>query len=281
MRQTWRRGGGIPLFENDDAVVAHYVRDGIPYEEAIEWCGLGCVYPCLPTRAEHTGAHGLGAFNVAGLVYLTLRNGVDINGKQTGLQTGDPRTFKSFDEFYAAFLKQHEFLSHRIFWLGNIARRLEPNYIRLPLISTLGLQASMDLGQDTVDAHPDFALQGIGDRAIIDAADSLFAVKKLVYEQQKLTMDELLKTLETDFEGPRGEEIRQMCLNVPKFGNDVQEVDFMARQVSDDSARIIRSYDNSPLPTHHDCARRPGLALLRRSGRGGITERKEGAGAPE
>ena len=208
--------GGIPLFENDDAVVAHYVRDGIPYEEAIEWCGLGCVYPCLPTRAEHTGAHGLGAFNVAGLVYLTLRNGVDINGKQTGLQTGDPRTFKSFDEFYAAFLKQHEFLSHRIFWLGNIARRLEPNYIRLPLISTLGLQASMDLGQDTVDAHPDFALQGIGDRAIIDASDALFAVKQLVYEQHRLTMDELLKTLETNFEGARGEEIRQMCLNVPK-----------------------------------------------------------------
>ena len=240
--------GGIPLFENDDAVVAHYVRDGIPYTDAVEWAGLGCVYPCIPTKAEHTGAHGLGAFNVAGCLHLALHNGIDINGKQTGLPTGDVRTFTSFEQLYDAFLRQHRLVSHSSFRLGNIARRIEKDYIRLPLISTLGLQFCMDAGRDTVDADPDHTLQGIGDRGIIDAADALYAVKYLVFDEKKLTMDELMDAIDSDFAGERGEEIRHMCLTAPKFGNDLEGPDLMARRVSDDSAAIIRSYDNSPFP---------------------------------
>ncbi len=238
--------GGIPLFENDDAVIDHYISDGIPYEEAVEWCGLGCVYPCLPTRAEHTGAHGLGAFNVCGLMSLALHNGIDINGKQTGLKTGDPRDFKTFEELYDAFLKQHKFFSHRIFWLGGVARDLEANYLRLPLISVLGLCASMELGQDNMLPHPDYSLQGIGDRAIIDTGDCLLAIKHLVYDEKLLTMDELLAALNSNFAGERGEEIRQLCLHAPKFGNDDERADAMIKRVSDDSGDIIHSYDNSP-----------------------------------
>lgn len=240
--------GGIPLFENDDAVTAHYVRDGIPYEDAVEWAGLGCVYPCIPTKAEHTGAHGLGAFNVAGCLHLALHNGVDINGKQTGLPTGDARSFESFEQLYEAFLKQHRHVSHTSFRLGNIARRIEKDAVRLPLISTLGLQFCMDAGRDTVDADPEHTLQGIGDRGIIDASDSLYAVKHLVFDTKQLTMTELMDAIDSDFAGERGEQIRQLCLHAPKFGNDEEGPDLMARRVSRDSARIIRSYDNSPFP---------------------------------
>ena len=248
IRTNLETRGGIPLFENDDAIVSHYVRDGIPYSEAVEWSGLGCVYPCIPTRAEHTGAHGLGAFNVAGCLHLALHNGTDINGKQTGLPTGDARTFTSFEQLYAAFLQQHRHLSHTSFRLGNIARRIEKDYIRLPLISTLGLQFCMDAGRDTVDADPQHTLQGIGDRGIIDAADALYAMKYLVFDEKKLTMDALMDALDSNFAGERGEEIRQMCLNAPKFGNDLEGPDLMVRRVSDDSAAIIHSYDNAPFP---------------------------------
>nr|MCR5388876.1 hypothetical protein [Lachnospiraceae bacterium] len=238
--------GGIPLFENDDAIIEHYVRDGIPYEEATEWCGLGCVYPCLPTRAEHTGAHGLGAFNVCGMLWLAMHDGVDINGNQTGLKTGNVREFKDFEELYSAFLKQHKFFSHRIFRLGAMARDLEANYLRLPLISVLSLPAAMELGKDNLKPHPDFALQGIGDRAIVDTGDCLYAVKHLVFDEKVLTMSELMDALDNNFEGERGEEIRQLCLHAPKFGNDDSRVDEMVKRVSDDSGRIIHEYDNSP-----------------------------------
>ena len=106
----------------------------------------------------------------------------------------------------------------------------------------------MDAGRDTVDADPEHSLQGIGDRGIIDASDSLYAVKYLVFDEKKLTMTELMDALESDFAGERGEEIRQLCLTAPKFGNDLAGPDEMARRVSDDSAAIIKSYDNSPFP---------------------------------
>jgi len=104
----------------------------------------------------------------------------------------------------------------------------------------------MDAGQDLLIPDPDYCMFGISDRAIIDVADSLMAVKKLVFDERKLTMDGLLKALDSNFEGKRGEEIRQMCLAQPKFGNDVDEVDLLAKKISEDSHQIIRSYDNSP-----------------------------------
>ncbi|MCL2126134.1 MAG: hypothetical protein FWH33_09140, partial [Oscillospiraceae bacterium] len=246
MRTNMETKGGIPLFENDEVVVASYVRDGIPFNEAVEWASLGCVYPCLPNRAEHYGAEGIAAFNLAGLLHLVLHNGIDINGRQTGLQTGDPRDFKSTDEIYAAFLKQHEFFCHRIFWLGAVARQVQPQYFRTPLLSILGIEASMELGQDLLFPHPDYSMYGISDRAIVDVADSLTAIQELVFKNKSLTMDTLLDALDSNFEGPNGEAIRQMCLSQPKYGNDIHDADDRVRRISEDSVKIIRSYDNSP-----------------------------------
>jgi pyruvate formate-lyase/glycerol dehydratase family glycyl radical enzyme len=246
IRTNMATKGGIPLFENDDVVIQHFLEDGIPMEEAAEWCGLGCVYPCLPSRAEHYGAEGIAACNIAAMLHLTLHNGVDVNGKQIGLETGDPRGFKSFDELYDALMKQHRFIAHRIFWLAAIARKEQAKYVRMPFLSTMGIQRCMDAGQDLLIPDPTYSMFGISDRAIIDVADSLMAAQKLVFDDKKLSMDELLKALDSNFEGKRGEEIRQMCLAQPKFGNDTEAVDLLAQKISKDSYQIIRSYDNSP-----------------------------------
>jgi pyruvate formate-lyase/glycerol dehydratase family glycyl radical enzyme len=246
IRTNMATKGGIPLFENDDVVIPHFLEDGIPMDEAAEWCGLGCVYPCLPSRAEHYGAEGVAACNMAAMLHLVFHNGVDVNGKRTGLETGDPREFKSFDELYDALMKQHRFITHRTFWLAAIARKEQSKYVRLPFLSAMGIQKCMDLGQDLLVPDPDSCMFGFSDRAIIDVADSLIAVKTLVFDKKKLTMDELLKALDSNFDGRRGEEVRQMCLAQPKFGNDKDEVDLLAKKISEDSHQIIRSYDNSP-----------------------------------
>ena len=238
--------GGIPLFENDEVVISHFIEDGIPAEEAREWIGLGCVYPCLPSRAEHYGAEGVAACNMAAMLHLVLHNGIDINGKLTGVQTGDPREFKTFEDIYDALMTQHRFITHRIFWLAAVARNEQPKHLRLPFLSVMGIEKTMEDGQDLLIPHPDYSMFGYSDRAIIDVADSLIALKKLVFDDNKLTMDELLSTLDNNFEGPKGEEIRQMCINQPKYGNDIDEVDSLVARISKDSYDIIRSYDNSP-----------------------------------
>jgi formate C-acetyltransferase len=246
IRTNMATKGGIPLFENDEVVIKRFVEDGIPMEEAAQWCGLGCVYPCLPSRAEHYGAEGVAACNLAALLHLVLHNGVDINGRRTGLETGDPRKFQSFDELYDALFQQERFLTHRVFWLASIARGEQCKHVRMPFLSTVGIQRCMDLGQDLLIPDPASTMFGISDRAIIDVADALTAVKKLVFEDERLTMAELLDALDSDFAGTRGEEIHLMCLAQPKFGNDIEEVDLLARKISEDSARVIRDYDNSP-----------------------------------
>lgn len=246
IRTNLKTKGGIPLFENDEVVVNRYLKDGIPFAEAVEWVSLGCVYPCLPTRAEHYGAEGVAAFNLAGLLHLVLHNGTDINGNQTGLQTGNPREFKSVEALYEAFLKQHEFFCHRIFWLGAVARNVQSAYFRTPLLSVLGIEASMELGQDLLLPHPDYSMYGMSDRAIIDVADSLIAIDNLVFKTKTLTMSQLIDVLDSDFEGVRGEEVRQLCLRQPKFGNDIAEVDELVCRISKDSVGIIRAYDNAP-----------------------------------
>ena len=250
--------GGIPLFQNDDVMIRHYMDDGIPYEEACEWSGLGCVYPCLPSRAEHYGAEGIAGYNLAAILDIALHNGRSVTGKKLGPETGDPTDFKTFEELFDAFKAQHVFFVNRIFRLAAIARNVQSKYVRLPLISTLGLPASMEIGQDVLIPHPDYSMFGISDRAVIDTADSLIAVKKLVFDDKKLTMDELLNALDSDFAGVKGEEIRQMCLGQPKFGNDIDEVDLMAKEVSAFTAGVITSYDNSPFKNY--IVAREGLA---------------------
>ena len=246
IRTNMATKGGIPLFENDEVVISHFIDDGIPMEEAVEWCGLGCVYPCLPSRAEHYGAEGIAACNIAAMLHLVLHNGLDINGKRTGLETGDPRDFKSFEDLYEALLQQHKFITHRIFWLASIAREEQSKHMRLPFLSAVGIQSCMDLGQDLLIPDPDTSMFGISDRAIIDVADSLIAVKKLVFDDRKLTMDALLEALDSNFEGKQHEAVQRLCMLQPKFGNDIDEVDLLAKKISEDSRTIIRSYDNSP-----------------------------------
>lgn len=250
IRTNMETRGGIPLFENDEVLIPSYVRDGIPFDEAVEWGGLGCVYPCIPTRAEHYGAEGVAAINLAGILHMTLHNGIDINGKQTGLQTGDPRSFTTFEALYEAFLKQHKYLCHRVMWLGGVARDTQGQYYRTPLLSVLGIEASMELGQDLMIAHPDYSLYGMSDRAITDVADSLMAINELVYKSGRYTMDELMTFLDSNFECEGGEAFRQLCLAQPKYGNAIEEVDALVKRVSTDSAAIIHSYDNAPFPRY-------------------------------
>jgi pyruvate-formate lyase len=236
--------GGIPLFENSDHVVTSFLNDGTPVEDARNWYGQGCVTPILPTKIDHNGSEGKGAVNIALMLDLTLHRGISqITGKKVGIDAGDPREFKTFEDLYKAFRKQCRYIISRVLWLGTLAQSIEPEYLRFPFNSCIAGPACMEKGQDILITDADHSY-GISDRAIVDTADSLTAIKKLVYDEEKLTMDELLNALDANFEGKRGEEIRQMCLAAPKFGNDIDEADAMVRDVGAFSGSVIMSYVN-------------------------------------
>jgi pyruvate-formate lyase len=244
LETNYKTKGGIPLFENSDHVVASFLKDGTPAADARNWYGQGCVTPILPTKVDHNGSEGKGAVNVALILDLTLHRGVSqITGKTVGIDVGDPREFKTFNELYEAFKKQYKYVVSRVLWLGTLAQSVEPRYLRFPFNSVIAGPNCMEKGQDILITDSDHSY-GISDRAIVDTADSLTAIKKLVYEEKKLTMDELLLALDANFADQRGEEIRQMCLAAPKFGNDIEEADLMVRDVGIFSGSVIMSYKN-------------------------------------
>jgi pyruvate-formate lyase len=244
LETNFKTKGGIPLFENSDHVVTTFVNNGVPIEEARDWYGQGCVTPILPTKVDHNGSEGKGAVNVALILDLTLHRGVSqITNQKVGIDVGDPRDFKTFEDLYEAFQKECKFMVNRVLWLGTLAQSIEPRYLRFPFNSCIAGPGCLEKGQDILITDADHSY-GISDRAIVDTADSFTAIKKLVFDENKLTMDELLNALDTNFGGERGEEIRQMCLAAPKFGNDIEEADLMVRDVGIFSGSVIMDYKN-------------------------------------
>ncbi|MEA4813586.1 MAG: pyruvate formate lyase family protein [Oscillospiraceae bacterium] len=238
--------GGIPLFENDESVINHFVSAGIPYNEACEWVGLGCVYPALPSRAEHYGMEGLAGLNLAAMLHMALHNGRDINGKLTGVDCGDAKDFESVEQIMDALFTQHKYIIDRIVTLAHVAIDVQPNYFRQPFWSTIAVPYYFADGRDLLIPDHTYTQFGFSDRAIIDTADSIMAIKHIVFDEKKLTMEELMNVLDSNFDGVRGEEVRQMCLAAPKFGNDIDEVDNLVSEISDRSSQYIMHFDNSP-----------------------------------
>lgn len=224
-----RMGCGHPSFFNDDRCVASLVHKGIDLEDARDYSSVGCA-SIQPTRKDK-GSHNAGYINVASALEFALHDGFwKKGGRQMGVKTGNAREFSSFDDVMKAFEKQ---LSMMIEVYSRAAVRVEKAHqegVPTPFIS-LFVQDCIGNARDRSDGgaliNSGMTPRGIG---LADVADSLTAIKKLVFEDKVLTMDELMDAIEANFEGY--EDVRQMLINnSPKYGNDDPEADEITMQV--------------------------------------------------
>ncbi|MDO8473482.1 MAG: pyruvate formate lyase family protein, partial [Dehalococcoidia bacterium] len=246
-------GGGVPQFQNSDQAVEYMVSKGVSREKALGWITHGC---SQGNSADQRTGLTVSRFNIPLCVDLALHNGVATKtGKRIGIETGDPRSFKTFDEMFEAFKKQLDYVFTRQAWLDNMSDEVKATCHAEPFASAL-LPGCLENGHDFgAGGLTHYRLRFQKDRGIVPTADSLLAIRKLVYEDKKLTMDELLAALDTNFEGSRGEAIRRMCLAVPKYGNDEDAPDLMARDVAAISGGTITSQQNAfgyPLAMNRD-----------------------------
>jgi formate C-acetyltransferase len=221
---------GSPFLINfDEKAMAALRWAGLPEERLWDYTPVGCLENTLP-GCDRSGTVDIN-LNLAKAVELALNNGRDtITGRQIGPKTGDPRSFASFEVLFAAFKAQ---LNHLLGWMirvNNMADAGRARWEPVPYMSGL-VGGCLESGKDSNAGgarHNFLTVEGI---ALATAADSLAAVKKLVFEKQQVKMEQLLTALAANFEGY--ENLRQTLLNkAPKYGNDDRYADEIAAQVS-------------------------------------------------
>ncbi len=224
-----RTGFGQPSIFNSEAIVQELMRQGKTVEDARQGGSSGCV---------EAGAFGheayilTGYFNLPKVLEITLNNGVDPRtGKKIGLETGGPRNFGSFEELISAFGKQlKHFIDIKIRG-NNVIEKLYATYLPAPFLS-LFIDDCVGKGKDYHDGGARYNtryIQGVGLGTITDMLASL---KYNVFDQKIVTLDELLRALGQNFKGY--ERLRDRLLNkTPKFGNDDDYADELARRVFD------------------------------------------------
>jgi pyruvate-formate lyase len=229
LAEVLRYGQGDPAIYNDDAVIPGLVDLGFSIEEARGYSNDGCWEVLIPGRTYFTYAH---IQNLQCLEWV-LTNGVSmLSGKKEGIQTGDPTKFETWDDFYNAYVKQmhamFDFHVQRRFDNLGLSSMIAPD----PLMSTI-MRDCIEKGKDVTQGGARYHIHLNLVTGLSNTVNSLAAIKKLVYDEHSLSMEELINALRNNFEGY--EKLRARLINdVPKFGNDHEYVDDIAVQLLKD-----------------------------------------------
>lgn len=216
------KGSGMPQFFNDEAVVPALEELGVERGDALDYAIVGCVE--LTTQGNSLGWSDAAMFNLNKALELTLTGGVDlITGRRYGPDFGSLETYGSFEELEAAFAKV---IDHYMDRMVEACAWVEEAHIEL--LPTAFLSAVIDgcmaQGIDVTAGGARYNFSGIQMIQVANLADSLAALKMLVFDEGRVSGPELLRALRSNFEGY--EALRARLINkVPKYGNDVEWVD--------------------------------------------------------
>lgn len=282
-----RTGIGLPAYYNDEVIIPSLVSRGLTLEDARDYNIIGCVEPQKSGKTE--GWHDAAFFNMCRPLELVFGSGVD-KGVQIGPKTGKVEDMKTFEEFYHAYKIQMDYAIKLLVNADNAIDMAHAERCPLPFLSSM-VDDCMKKGKTVQEGGAVYNFTGPQGFGVANMADSLYAVKKLVYDEKKISMKELkealatnygkglssedvagitseiagsmkeagqavggreiaaiLKTVVTASEAPEvkanGERILKLIEEVPKFGNDIPEVDAFARDVAYTYTKPLLDYKN-------------------------------------
>lgn len=282
-----RTGIGLPAYYNDEVIIPSLQNRGLSLEDAREYNIIGCVEPQKAGKTE--GWHDAAFFNMCRPLELVFANGED-KGEMVGVPTGEVTEMSSFEEFYNAYKKQMEYCISLLVNADNAIDVAHAKRCPLPFLSSM-VDDCLKRGKSVQEGGAVYNFTGPQGFGIANMADSLFAVRKLVYEEKKVTMEEMKEALAWNFgkgldqqlvsdtaeavlrkmkdagqkidentvssilkavmnaqpgeeKMKRYEEIHNMIEEVPKFGNDIPEVDYFARDVAYTYTKPLQNYKN-------------------------------------
>lgn len=277
-----RTGIGLPAYYNDEVIIPALIQRGLSMEDARDYNIIGCVEPQKSGKTD--GWHDAAFFNMCRPLELVFANGMD-NGKQIGPKTGDVTKMASFDEFYGAYKTQMEYMIELMVNADNAIDLAHAQRCPLPFLSSM-IEDCIGRGKSVQEGGAIYNFTGPQGFGIANMADGLYAVKKLVYDDKKVTMEYMKNALDNNFgkgtndaeaitnavakqlaqsgvtvdekvieqiyKTARGNcaggedysKLLSMIDELPKFGNDNDEVDLFARDVAYTYTRPVEKYKN-------------------------------------
>ena len=222
--ETIREGLGYPAIMNDNCIVPKHLVRGATLEEARNYC-TNCVETDVEGMTD-SRAHS-GYVNFPKCLLLALCDGFDPStGRQVGPRTGTP---ECFDDLMKAYEKQLAHFVRLIVEAYDLIDGAHAIYAPEPFISSL-LDDCIERGLSRQAGGTRYNFSGIFGVGLASAADSMAALRKLCYDSEKVALDDMIDALKNDFQG--AEEIRILCFKAPKFGNDDDYVDLIARDLA-------------------------------------------------
>lgn len=282
-----RTGIGLPAYYNDEVIIPSLVNRGLTLEDAREYNIIGCVEPQKAGKTE--GWHDAAFFNMCRPLELVFSNGMD-KGEQISIQTGKVEEMKTFDEFFDAYKAQMEYNIGLLVNADNAIDVAHAERCPLPYLSCM-VDDCIKRGMTVQEGGAVYNFTGPQGFGVANMADSLYAVKKLVYDDKKVSMSEYKEALITNYgkgldaasiaemtiqiaeslqaagkkigekeiaailasikeaaETPevkaKGEKLLSLIEEIPKFGNDIPEVDAFAREVAYTYTKPLETFKN-------------------------------------
>lgn len=234
-----RQGHGYPSVFSPETYIMEMVSMGKSLTDAREGGCSGCI---------EVGAFGKEAYvltgylNVPKILEVTLNNGINpVTGKVAGMESGDPRKFKTYDDLYEAFLRQLNFIIDQKIRVSNYIDTMFAKYAPAPFLSVV-IEDCISTGKDYYNGGPRYNTNYIQCTGLGTVTDSLATLKHHVFEKKTFDMDRILTAVANNFEGD--EIMRQTIVNrTPFFGNDDDYADDIALKVYDD---LIDAIDGKP-----------------------------------
>ncbi|MDN2639838.1 glycyl radical protein [Enterococcus avium] len=243
--EVMKLGFGMPAFNNDEIIIPSFEKIGVTEEDAYDYSAIGCVETAVPGKWGYR-CTGMSYMNFPKILMIAMNDGIDpVSGKRFVEGYGHFKEMKSFEELQGAWDKTVRELTRMSVIVENAIdiglEREVPDVLCSALTEDcIGRGKTLKEGGAVYDFISGLQV------GIANLADSLAAIKKLVYEEQKVTQEELWEALMTDYASERSQEIQQMILNdVPKYGNDDDYTDQLVTKAYDSYIEEVKKYPST------------------------------------
>ena len=215
---------------------------GVILEDARDWAVDGCCEPIVPGK-HNTINGGCCHVNLLKVMELTINGGVNHkNGSKVFSSAGTLDTMAAFEDFTTAYRKQLDFYISIIPLLDAITSNAHAELTPCPFLSGF-IDYRLQIGKDVEEGGgPNYNNTLSICHGAVNVGNALYAMKKVIFDEKRYTPQQLKAALDSNFEGEEGQMIRKSLLEVPKYGNDIDEVDFMIRDSLNWYLKGIASY---------------------------------------